>query len=121
MICEHCGTVFCWDEADLVFLGAPRRRYCCTNCAKRASAKRTGARSRQQLRAEQRDSCMQRGKVVFEDASAAVKSVEAIYKNHDLQMYPYECVCGWWHLSKQPPERKEMERALKRVLFAEGS
>lgn len=32
MICERCGTVFCWDEADMTLLTGDHRRFCSGNC-----------------------------------------------------------------------------------------
>lgn len=33
VVCEHCGTVFCWDEADEAHWGI-RKRFCSEECEK---------------------------------------------------------------------------------------
>jgi hypothetical protein len=60
-----------------------------------------------------------RGKKLYPDAAAAMKDVEGAFRKYGLKMYPYQCACGWWHLSSTPPERYEMASALMRALFME--
>jgi len=109
MICERCGTVFCWDGADQILLGGPRIRFCSRQCAKRSRPSYE--------RRRQRENCTDRGKQDYEDAAAASVAASLVWRGTGLQLYPYECACGAWHLSKLPQERKEMAFALKRALF----
>jgi hypothetical protein len=91
MICERpgCGTVFCWDEADETACGTPRKRFCSTLCQKKASA--------------QRAACAARSKRRFESRDKARDEAKRVWRQARLRKYPYECACGWWHLTSERP------------------
>lgn len=49
MICARtgCGTVFCYDDADMLLVGSNPKLYCSGTCKRRAEARRTAQRERQ--------------------------------------------------------------------------
>lgn len=121
MVCERCGTVFCWDDAPELTLGGLRKRYCSETCRKKSTPGRKATRSRSRARAKQRASCAKRGKKLYPDSTAAMKDVEGAFRKNGVQMYPYQCACGWWHLTSTAPERGEMAQALRRALFGDSA
>lgn len=104
MICEHCRTVFCWDEADTVFLGAGPACYCSRACKKNAARGRRRRRKTQGARAQHQEQvrlrmCADRPKPEYatrEDAWLAAARLGRV-----SPLYPYECPCGGWHLTSQ--------------------
>jgi hypothetical protein len=126
MICERCGTVFCWDDADEGALAGSRKRYCSKTCASKVSPSfrrmRNQNLSRRRDRAERIAVCAERGKASFESEAAAARGALNPSRQIGCHLYPYECACGKWHLTSEAPltpERSEMAQALKRALFAE--
>ena len=117
MICEWCGTVFCWDDADETALGCGRKQFCSRSCAKRASAARTGLRQRDRARQRERAACRRHGKVPYENEAVATKAAGAIFSEFGWNLRPYECSCGSWHLTSQASALREQGKALKRALF----
>lgn len=114
MVCEHCGTIFCWDEADNAPMdGRNRKRFCSEHCKKRASAKRTGKNVNSEQR--RRNSalryeltiCETRGKQRYTDIVAARQGAGRVLQHKGWVLYPYLCVCGFWHLTKNVPKSTE--------------
>lgn len=112
MVCERCGTVFCWDEADAGSVGGLRKRFCSKECKKRSepSSKRHNNRylreraSREARREHQLELCEEQDKKRYGDEPSAWGAAGRIYESKgDRPMYPYLCACGWWHLTKNPP------------------
>jgi hypothetical protein len=106
MICERCGTVFCWDGADEVLVGGPRKRYCDDICAKKASKARPH-RIKVQLRM-----CSERPKPGYATREAALQAAAQLQRIPTL--HPYECPCGFWHLTSEPPDASWLEGRLRR-------
>jgi hypothetical protein len=101
VICERCGTVFCWDEADEGTLGGGRRRYCGKSCRIKAQPSSKQVRLRRNRRSWQVADCTSRRKERYADIDAAMVATARIFRQTGKDMYPYECACGSWHLSKQ--------------------
>lgn len=121
MICERrgCGTVFCDDLADESALGGQRKRYCSPQCAKKSSPSAIRARRRWLQKQKQLSACIRRDKKRYPDQQrAAIDADMANYRNNVI-LYPYECACGWWHLTSEPPEGHAMAQALKAALSRE--
>ena len=98
MICEHCGCVFCWDEADE---GGDRpRRYCSRACRKNA-LKARGIRTHHRTQVRLR-MCRERPKTGYVTREAALLAVAQLRRIPP--MHPYECPCGAWHLTSEPSE-----------------
>ena len=105
MICERCGTVFCWDEADTAFLGGRPKLFCSKACKKNASKARQALAVRDQHRRQvQLQMCAERPKTGYATREAALLAVTELRPVPPL--YPYGCSCGWWHLTKREPEPK---------------
>ena len=100
MVCERCGTVFCWDEAGE---SASRRDYCSDTCKRAAKRRRTAQRNRTQ--AAQLARCTQQGKRRYADDAEAADVVRRAAR-HGKTLHPYECACGWWHLTSNRQEYK---------------
>jgi formylmethanofuran dehydrogenase subunit B len=94
MICERCGTVFCWDEADEYAVHG-RKLYCSTTCKTKASAART-ARARMRLQA-----CIDREnrKRRYATEREALLAAAAFRSAKRRWLFAYKCPCGWWHLT----------------------
>jgi hypothetical protein len=101
MICERCGTVFCWDGADQLFIGGTRKRFCSDLCRVKAQQSTQAARRRRALRLRQAATCSSRGKEPYGDIHAALIAAARIFRKTGKDLYPYECACGSWHLSKK--------------------
>ena len=104
MICEGCGCVFCWDKADEGTLCGTRKLYCSETCRQKS---RPGYRPgknkyaiRRHLGLGQRTRCYFPGKRRFKDREAA--ELIAVL-SADRTLYSYECSCGSWHLTSEPP------------------
>jgi hypothetical protein len=98
MVCERCGTVFCWDGADEVIIGGPRKRYC-SNACQHSAAKARAVRAKHQTQV-QLQMCRERPKTGYATMESALLAVAELRRIPPL--YPYECPCGWWHLTSQP-------------------
>lgn len=94
MVCV-CGTVFCWDDADLTITGAQEKLYCSETCKNRAYRARVAEKRRQNV-------CKKRGKVPYPKVSAARAAAARQFTSHGRVLYPYPCQCGSWHLTKKP-------------------
>jgi hypothetical protein len=110
VVCEHCGTVFCWDNADIASLGGSRKRFCSKSCKTSASNKRTGVRalSTQAKRSERRlarrlEACRERGKPQYGSETLAKTTALRLYAAKGWMLYPYNCPCGFWHLTSEKP------------------
>jgi hypothetical protein len=114
MICERCGTVFCWDEADEGTLCGVRRRYCSKTCRARAARDRSRkhTRTRRALAA-----CTDKAKHWYEDERDALLAAARYERLHGERRYPYECPCGTWHLTSEPPDHRQKADAIKLALF----
>ena len=95
MVCV-CGTVFCWDDADLTILSGQRKLYCSETCKKRAENARAAERRNQSV-------CKKRGKVPHPSVTKAQAAAARQLAQNGRVLYPYLCPCGSWHLTKQPP------------------
>lgn len=112
MVCEHCGTIFCWDEADVGSLGGSRKLYCSRSCKSKATVARAGTVKALQLIAEQQvrrkkrqlELCKVQGKKQYADVVLARTTAQRLYIAKGWMLYPYECACGFWHLTREKPE-----------------
>lgn len=116
MACLRCGTVFCWDEADVATLGGARKLYCGGTCKRKHRAllrkqrerreqlARERARHRGQLaRERQLALCQEQKKRKFSTRpEARLAARMARHRNKSVRLRPYECACGWWHLTSGP-------------------
>ncbi len=107
MICERCGTGFAPRESG----GSPVR-YCSKTCKRAAKAKR--ARQRDILAA-----CAERDKQAWTDEHAATLAAARYEQQFGGHRYPYECACGWWHLTKVHPDDLKRAANIKLILFGE--
>ncbi len=102
MICERCGTVFCWDDADAILLGSGRKRFCSKECKKK-DRKGIGSRrvhaQRSWRKYRQKQACSERSKPVYATEEDALCFAAGCVP----PLYPYECPCGSWHLTSQQP------------------
>src|ERR1700704_2853510 len=114
MTCEHCGAVFCWDGADQVFLGAGEKRFCSQACKRNARNKRHGQRESHRLRLS---ACAEQGKQRWTDERAASIAAGRWEQQFGSRRYAYECACGWWHITKVPPDACKRAADIKRILF----
>jgi hypothetical protein len=115
MTCEHCGAVFCWDGADQVFLGGDeRKRYCSQACKRNAKNKRHDLRGSHIRRLSV---CAGQGKQRWTDEHAASLAAARWEQQFGSRRYPYECACGWWHITKVPPGAHKRAADIKRILF----
>jgi hypothetical protein len=114
MICEYCGCFFCWDEADEGGTqGGVRKRYCSRTCQKHGAASWSrNLRKRRRLAA-----CTARGKTSYPTERDAFGGAAKFERLHGGRIYTYECPCGAWHLTSEPPGADEKAIALKRALF----
>ena len=119
MICERCGTVFCWDEADVGALAGKRKRFCGENCKKKASAASgkqaeraaayelaaprlaAEAEARRKREEASRPACPTPGKLAFADPGDALAKAARIVHTFGRAHKAYECVCGNWHLTQK--------------------
>ena len=108
MICEGCGCVFCWDDADEGSLSGNRKLYCGNTCKTKANkARQAGEPSPVAVRrGRQRslEACALRNKQRFADRAAAEIvadewSLRDQIRNRAKAWRPYKCPCGWWHLT----------------------
>jgi hypothetical protein len=93
MICDHCKSVFCWDDADEGTLGGQRRRYCSQTC------QRAAARRKQHQTLVRLQMCRERPKPGYVTREAA--SLAAGQLGRIPPLYPYACPCGRWHLTSE--------------------
>jgi hypothetical protein len=63
--------------------------------------------------------CAEKDKLRYENERAAALAAGSNEVRHGSRTYPYECPCGYWHLTSQPPDAKQRAEALKRALFGE--
>ena len=104
MICEHCRTVFCWDEADSVLLGARPALYCSPACKRNAARARRRRRDSRSPRVQHQEQvrlqmCRERPKKGYPTADAAWVAIAELRR--DPLLSPYRCPCGWWHLTSE--------------------
>jgi hypothetical protein len=109
MVCERCGTVFCWDDADEGTLAGNKKRFCGEECKRRGrskgdvTAQRQRKRQRRRPREKQLRNCMLRAKNPYLSRQEAVADATRILSESGVTLHPYECACGWWHLSSLEP------------------
>jgi hypothetical protein len=109
VICERCGTVFCWDDADQLFISglANRRRFCSERCRKQARRRAAPSYRRQRWRNSyfvrnlQLAICAEQGKKRYESKREAHQDAKRLKVVMHVRLYPYECACGWWHLTSK--------------------
>ena len=101
MICERCGTVFCWDDADGILLGGNPKRFCSKEC-KRRDRKGLGSRRAHVQKYWQKQACDQRPKPRYASEEDALCGAADLGRIPPLR--PYSCPCGGWHLTSQLPE-----------------
>jgi hypothetical protein len=111
MICQRCGTVFCWDDADEGRASGPKL-YCSATCKHR----KTPGYQRQRHRRRQLVLCRRQNKTAYDTELIATATANLLRRERRWSGYPYECACGSWHLTSQPPESRQMAEALKRAL-----
>jgi hypothetical protein len=106
MICERCGCVFCWDEADEHALIGQRKRFCSQTCRERAGhVRRTEEREARKAglpRAIAEPACptpAKRGFASKHDALAKATKVARAFRY--VPVRTYRCPCGSWHLTSQ--------------------
>jgi hypothetical protein len=117
VICERCGTVFCWDDADIGALAGKRKRFCSARCKKKASsvlrnraelaaayelaAPRLAAEAENRRKREEaaRPACPTPEKLAFADQGDALAKAPRIVHTFGRAHKAYECVCGKWHLT----------------------
>lgn len=97
MICERCGTVFCWDEADE---GAGPKLYCSKECKFRAQ-RSAYERKRWLLRV-----CREHPKPAYASEEDALRAIADLGRIPPLRAY--ECPCGQWHLSTSEAEVQDL-------------
>lgn len=95
MICERCGTVFCWDEADEAGEDTGRRKYCSRSCSRNSKADAKAERARRL-----REPCPANGKAPYlSRPEAEAAAFDRALKGYGLR-HPYQCeTCGRWHLT----------------------
>ena len=98
MICERCGTVFCWDEADSTFNSGDRKKYCSKTCKTKGPVPEPVLSYREQ---RQLEACTAKGKKPYPSIVAAKSIAVRLFTLHGWRLYPYRCVCGMWHLTSQ--------------------
>jgi hypothetical protein len=64
--------------------------------------------------------CARAGKRRFETRDKARDEVKRVWRQARLRKYPYECACGWWHLTSRRP-RDEEDRPGTAVPAPEGA
>jgi hypothetical protein len=99
VICEHCGTVFCWDDADTILLGSTPKRYCSKACKRNANQRPSQRDKWRNYRS--RKACEDRPKNRYDSREEALYAISQIRRIPPL--YPYLCRCGSWHLTSQEP------------------
>ena len=113
MICAECDAVFDWDETAEDVRGE-RRKYCSQTCKRRGQNRRRRIRSRQSPgQAAQLAACADKGKAGYPGpvAAARVAAEIAAKAGHRYRpLTPYECPCGWWHLTKERQRAKYLKR-----------
>jgi hypothetical protein len=101
--CEHCGTVFCWDGADRLFLGGLPRRFCSPQCKRSAKqCKRSANRGPATRKARQVWVCTRRKKISYPTEKDALLAAGPLSRSRGVVLSPYECACGSWHLTSKP-------------------
>ena len=111
MVCKHCGTVFCWDNADVTTLNETRKEYCSEQCRKRESVKRRPNPAAEEMRVHGI-----RGKKEYAGIAEARTGAGEVLLRKGIVLYPYLCrQCGWWHLTGTKPQVRERSLA-----FADG-
>jgi hypothetical protein len=97
MRCEQCGTIFCWDFADVETVLGHRKRYCSASCQKRAAPSSRRRRNKiGRIRA-----CREQGKKRYESYDHAGRVAKLIWCDSGDTLRPYKCPCGWWHLTSK--------------------
>jgi hypothetical protein len=106
VVCERCGTIYCWDEADVASLGGSRKRYCSKTCKdKTNSSKKISDEDHEVHRkARQLEACQARGKKPYTSIVIARNVATRLFVQYGWTLYPYQCVCGNWHLTSQVQE-----------------
>src|SRR5579863_4644427 len=81
MVCE-CGTVFCFDNADLTMFGGGEKLFCSKDCERENFHRR-------------------QGKIPYPGANAARNAAAKLLRKEGRVLYPYPCAhCPFWHLTK---------------------
>jgi hypothetical protein len=111
VICERpgCGTVFCWDGADEVWLGKGPKRFCSKEC-QRYRDRGADWRSRQLAACERSP---KRGQ--FDDEMTAKLAALRIRLRSGDELRAYECACGRWHLTSNLEWQPSLRDSLTEV------
>jgi hypothetical protein len=107
---EGCGTRFVPDDGG----GDAPALYCGQACRRAAKKKR-------QRRARQLAACTAMNKQAWTDGPAATLAAARYESQFGGHRYPYECPCGVWHLTSQPPDARKRARDIKLILFGEAT
>lgn len=115
MICEHCGTVFCWDEADE---GGGPKLYCSKACAqgawkkrKRQRAGESSAHFRQWLESSLQ-ACVEQGKRQYMSEDDAQAAAAAIFSRKAQPLRVYRCPGSkHWHVTSLSSNHRRMSGA----------
>jgi hypothetical protein len=109
--CPGCRCVFCPDDADRRFLGAPRRTFCDPSCRRRSDRRRRNRLQAARRRAAAGNryfanslaACARRGKPAYPDkasAAGAAGTINVSRKPAEWRTWkPYRCPCGRYHLT----------------------
>lgn len=54
-------------------------------------------------RVRQLGNCMRQAKNPYRDRAEAAADAARVLGESGVTLYPYECACGWWHLSRRKP------------------
>jgi hypothetical protein len=110
VICERCGCVFCWDEADEGTLAGERKRFCSKGCRKagsgprrqpqRAARKSRAVTAGRDLAVAARADCPTPLKLAFSSKNSALGKAAGVTRVFsDKASQAYRCPCGSWHLT----------------------
>lgn len=103
VICERCGTVFCWDGADQILVGGSRKRFCDDKCARNAARAarhaKAAAKRGQKMLAQPAGPCPTPGKLAFPEPGDALAKAVRASRATSAPHRAYRCPCGYWHLT----------------------
>lgn len=126
--CKRCGTEF-----RQVMTSTTVQEYCSRSHATAARRARNRpermAAHEARIRAEQEaarsrarlEACTEKGKLRYEDERSAALAAGSHELRYGNRTYPYECPCGSWHLTREPPDARQRAEELKRVLFGSAA
>jgi hypothetical protein len=117
VICERCGTVFCWDEADEYAVHG-RKLYCSKVCARKAGKRRQQVRQGSPRRRRHLESslaaCAEQGKRQYPDSERAQAAAAAVLSRTGQPLRAYRCAgTGHWHLTSLSSNHSRMRPDLR--------